>query len=152
MATKALAKDREKRYQTVKDLLIDLKNLCDELEFQAKLDRSVPPEFRSEAGAQSGQAAVAAPTVPVARSTLSAEYLISGIKQHKRGAALALPALAVAVAAAAYFYSLRSGGTTINSMAVLPFVNAGADPTQNIFRMGSQKVSSTASRNYPTCG
>ncbi|HYE66825.1 MAG TPA: serine/threonine-protein kinase, partial [Pyrinomonadaceae bacterium] len=126
--TKALAKDREKRYQTVKDLLIDLKNLRDELEFEAKLERSVPPDFRSEAGAQSGQAAVVAPTEPVARSTRSAEYLISGIKQHKRGAALALAALAVAVAAATYFYSLRGGGATINSMAVLPFVNASADP------------------------
>ncbi|MCA1852485.1 MAG: tetratricopeptide repeat protein, partial [Beggiatoa sp.] len=39
-----------------------------------------------------------------------------------------MAALAVAVAAAAYFYSLQGGGATINSMAVLPFVDAGTDP------------------------
>lgn len=128
ITTKALTKDREKRYQTVKDFLIDLKNLRDELEFEAKLERSVPPEGRSEAGVLSGQATVAAPTTQVARSTLSAESLIDGIKQHKRVAAPALAALAVAVATAAYFYSLRSSSATINSMAVLPFVNDGADP------------------------
>jgi eukaryotic-like serine/threonine-protein kinase len=122
---KALRKEREERYQTVNELLIDLKSLRDELAFEAKLERSVPPEFRGEAGARSGRTTVA---TPASRSTLSAEYLIRGIKRHGRGAALALAALAVAVAAAAYFYPSRGGGATINSMAVLPFVNTSADP------------------------
>jgi eukaryotic-like serine/threonine-protein kinase len=129
MVTKALAKDREKRYQTVKDLLIDLKNLRGELEFEAKLERSVPPELSSGAVTRdTGGQTVRAARADEAHPTSSAEYLISGIKQHKRVAALALTALAVAVAAAAYFYSSRSGGATIDSMAVLPFVNDGADP------------------------
>jgi hypothetical protein len=37
IVSKALAKDREERYQTAKDLLIDLKNLRLELEVEAKL-------------------------------------------------------------------------------------------------------------------
>src|SRR5262249_53162950 len=38
IVSKALRKDREARYQTVKDLLIDLKSLREELEFEAKLE------------------------------------------------------------------------------------------------------------------
>ena len=128
---KALCKDREGRYQVVKDLLIDLKSLRDELAFEAKLERSVPPELRVGGGATSDAARPAAPTgrVEAAHSTSSAEYIVTEIKRHKRGAALALAALAVAVAVATYyFYSLRGGGATINSMAVLPFANDGADP------------------------
>src|SRR5437763_265884 len=41
IVTKALRKDREERYQVVKDLWLDLKSLKQELEFQNKLDRSV---------------------------------------------------------------------------------------------------------------
>ena len=41
---KSLRKDREERYQVVKDLWLDLKALKQELEFQAKLDRPVPSE------------------------------------------------------------------------------------------------------------
>jgi serine/threonine protein kinase len=40
---KALRKDREERYQTSKDLLIDLKSLREELAFAQKLERSQPP-------------------------------------------------------------------------------------------------------------
>jgi len=40
IVTKALRKDREERYQVVKDLLLDLKSLKEEIDFEAKLDRS----------------------------------------------------------------------------------------------------------------
>jgi serine/threonine protein kinase len=40
IVTKALRKDREERYQVVKELLLDLKSLKEELDFRAKLDRS----------------------------------------------------------------------------------------------------------------
>jgi eukaryotic-like serine/threonine-protein kinase len=46
IVTKALRKDRDERYQTVKDMLLDLKNLRQELEFAAKLERSVAPNLR----------------------------------------------------------------------------------------------------------
>ncbi|HEX8921978.1 MAG TPA: bifunctional serine/threonine-protein kinase/formylglycine-generating enzyme family protein, partial [Pyrinomonadaceae bacterium] len=39
IVSKALCKDREERYQTAKDLLIDLKNLKQELDFETKLQR-----------------------------------------------------------------------------------------------------------------
>src|SRR4030095_3579139 len=47
IVTKALTKDREGRYQTAKDLLIDLRNLKRKLDVDAEIDRTVPPEFRA---------------------------------------------------------------------------------------------------------
>src|SRR4029453_10023397 len=44
IVTKALRKDIEQRYQTVNDLLIDLKSLRQRLEFEAELERSVRPD------------------------------------------------------------------------------------------------------------
>ena len=48
IVSKALRKDREERYQTLKDLLIDLKVLKDELSFAQKLQRSRPPSSSAE--------------------------------------------------------------------------------------------------------
>jgi len=93
---KALRKDKEERYQTVKDLLIDLRNLRKELELEAELERSVPPVSR---GAMSnGQAAVA-----TARSTSSAEYLVGELKRRKRGVAIVLAALLIGVTGLVYY-------------------------------------------------
>jgi serine/threonine protein kinase len=47
IVTKALCKDRNERYQTARDLWIDLKNLREELAFEAKLERSSPPELNA---------------------------------------------------------------------------------------------------------
>jgi formylglycine-generating enzyme required for sulfatase activity len=40
IVSKALRKDKEDRYQTVKDLVIDLRSLRDDLQFEARLERS----------------------------------------------------------------------------------------------------------------
>lgn len=109
---KALRKEKEERYQTVKDLLIDLRNLTKQLELKA--------EMATLSNRQSNAA--------IASSASSAEYIVTGIKRHRRVTALALVSLGIVVAAATYLYPLRSSGVTINSMAVLPFVNDGADP------------------------
>jgi serine/threonine protein kinase len=58
--SKALRKDREERYQTIKDLLIDLKILKEDLSFAQKLERSTPP--RTGAGLSTRRAATEAPT------------------------------------------------------------------------------------------
>ncbi len=46
IVAKALAKDRNERYQTAKDLLIDLRNLKRKLDLDAEIDRTVAPESR----------------------------------------------------------------------------------------------------------
>ena len=58
---KALAKDRDERYQTANDLFADLKNLREEVEFKSKLDRSSQAAGKSIH--VSGSSAVEAPDV-----------------------------------------------------------------------------------------
>src|SRR5215216_139744 len=48
IVTKALVKDRDARYQTITDLLSDLKRHKRRVDFEAGLDESVSPEFNSE--------------------------------------------------------------------------------------------------------
>ena len=59
---KALRKDREERYQTIKDLLINLKSFKEELSFARKLERSGPP--RESVGNTITPASTAAATDP----------------------------------------------------------------------------------------
>src|SRR5215204_2612779 len=105
IVTKTLRKDREERYQVVKDLWLDLKALKQELEFQDQLDRSVASES-DEVGtavmpAGEPTAALAEPRATVARSAVNniSESISLEIKRHKVGAALALIASALIVAA-----------------------------------------------------
>jgi len=90
---KALRKDREERYQTAKELLADLRALDEELEFDARIKRSMPPETNpcGRAALTDGRAATASlrheGTLPV--STF--RYLLSELRHHKsRAVALAL--------------------------------------------------------------
>jgi TolB-like protein/cytochrome c-type biogenesis protein CcmH/NrfG/predicted Ser/Thr protein kinase len=109
---KTLAKDQEERYQTVKDLLIDLKRLKHKLTFAAELERT------DQLGSASG----------VARSTVRAEMPTA------RGVALgtarrfwiaaAVVAAILTVAGVLYFRSAR----TLDSIAVLPLVDVSTDP------------------------
>src|SRR2546423_10582727 len=48
IVSKSLHKNPDDRYQTAKDLLIDLRSLRDELEFQYRLERSVPPRSKAD--------------------------------------------------------------------------------------------------------
>jgi serine/threonine-protein kinase len=132
---KSLAKDTDDRYQTAKDLLIDLRNLKRRLEVDAEIERTVPPELRSAtSGANAGATRAAsskslAHTGPVerARPTSSAEYIVNEITHHKRGATLALATLLVAAAGLLYFFG-RGNKAAIGSVAVLPFDNVSKDP------------------------
>src|SRR6266571_2327557 len=101
---KALRKDREERYQTIKDLLIDLRNLRKELELSAEMERSAPPI--SARAMSSGQSAAA-----TAHSASSAEYIVTEIKQHKRAAALILGTIIIVSAVGFYLLSRRSPAT-----------------------------------------
>jgi len=104
---KALRKDREERYQTIHDALVDLRELKRDLDISAGLERSTPPSsrsveiptviFDSSPSARSGIVAPASTTsVPTAHPTSSAEYIATGIKRNKTLVALlALAAIIV---------------------------------------------------------
>jgi eukaryotic-like serine/threonine-protein kinase len=107
--TKALRKDREERYQVVKDLLLDLKSLKEELDFQVKLDRSVSPSKTREATAaisemdnlQPRAAPSSSSEIKTAVSTIT-HSLSAEIRRHKTGAVLAVMAIVVATVVAAF--------------------------------------------------
>src|SRR5215471_4715645 len=129
IVAKALAKDPDERYQTAKDMLIDLRNLKRKLEVDAEIDRTISPDVRaaSTASGQSNLATASGTITPTAHPSVaqasSAEYVVTGIKQHKL-AAVAVVAVLI-VGAVALFLLLRGRGNTaaIQSIAVLPFEN-----------------------------
>ena len=103
IVTKALRKDREERYQVVKDLWLDLKALKQDLEFQDKLDRSGAAEADATGMMLAGEptANITGPRPTVSRSAIGniSESISIEIKRHKVGAALTVIALFLIVAA-----------------------------------------------------
>ena len=94
IVNKSLRKDREERYQVVKDLWLDLKALKQELEFQDKLDRSVASEGDGTAmmAPVEPTEALSGPRQTSPGSAISniSESISIEIKRHKVGAALVL--------------------------------------------------------------
>jgi serine/threonine protein kinase/Tfp pilus assembly protein PilF len=131
IVTKAIAKSQEERYQTAQDLLIDLRRLRQQREIDGELERSRSGDSlnRSAFAINSGQttAPATARDTQAARNASSAEYIATEIKQHKRGFALVMLAMVVIAAIVAAVLFFTTGGSRIDSLAVLPFVNAGDD-------------------------
>jgi eukaryotic-like serine/threonine-protein kinase len=133
---KALRKDCEERYQTTKDLLIDLKDAWAEQEFQNKLERAAAPRREKDQ-----TQIINATTTEAAHTTSSAEYIAGKIKNHKR--AFLAAALAVLLVAALgfgwWFYANRSAsndGKSINAIAVLPLKPIGAANRDEFYEVG----------------
>src|ERR1700752_26938 len=93
IVNKALRKDREERYQTIKELLTDLRRVKQRLEFETELERSVGPDSVTRSKI-SNPALTTTPErpVPTEEKTIShvssAEYIANGIKRHKIAAAV----------------------------------------------------------------
>jgi Tol biopolymer transport system component len=110
IVTKALRKDRDERYQTVKDLLIDLKGLKQDLELEARQalsSQTASSGSGNEARSSGDRATMAAQAAnvtdaAVARTTSSAEVIISEIRRHKLGALLILTTLIAVIAGMAF--------------------------------------------------
>jgi serine/threonine protein kinase/Tfp pilus assembly protein PilF len=153
MVSKGLRKDREMRYQTVKDLAVDLKILGEELDFKAKLSRSLTPDVSGEEAITTKDETAWMVTRPpesgsgeraATHTTSSAEYLIGEIKRHRRSISFMLAVMTLAIAALVY---LSRATDVVDSVAVLPFANVSTDPnaqdlsdniTQSIFNSLAQ--------------
>jgi serine/threonine protein kinase/tetratricopeptide (TPR) repeat protein len=129
IVVKCLAKDKDERYQTAKDLLIDLRNLKRRLDADAEIERTAAPEKFGVA--PSGGEACGVPTSPPkgtpSTRPSSAEYIVSGIKQHKLAAAIAGLVIIIGGVGLGLYLHARNTEVAIESIAVLPFVNASGN-------------------------
>ena len=144
---KALTKNRDERYQTLKDMLIDLKRLKRGLDIQEEISDESGQELSRQLLSSGGNAVTAASAVrgsaeqgkvsteqqapPASTKELSfpqtassAEYIVNGLKQHKR-IALIIVGVVVALFAAYHLYSMTR---PIDSIAVLPFQVVNPEP------------------------
>ena len=121
---KMLTKNRDERYQTSKDLLIDLKRLKQSLVTKAAIERSKSSD-KPDHATNAQRSGPSTQGTPGARQTSSAEYVVGQVKSNKRGLIISLACLFV-VGAAALIYAWRLKGiptateSEIKSLAVLP--------------------------------
>jgi serine/threonine protein kinase/tetratricopeptide (TPR) repeat protein len=109
IVTKALEKDRKLRYQRAADIRIDLARLKRDLDFGRSSDSA---SARAVSSASS-------PSIPAATPPP---------RSHRYMAVVAAAIVVIAVAAGLYFLRGKSHTNKVNSIAVLPFVNATANP------------------------
>ncbi|MDH3492150.1 MAG: protein kinase [Acidobacteriota bacterium] len=121
--SKTLRKDRNERYQTIKDLLIDLRDAKEDLKFQDKLDKTIQPN-RDEPDTQVFRATTAAEAQNTTASGINDSITIkkSGLGKAVIGILAILLVSAIGVG-----YWFFSSGNQINSIAVMPFVNETGD-------------------------
>lgn len=116
---KALSKDKEGRYQGIKDLLIDLRELKQELEFEAKLDRAAIPE-RTETRERGGAIRTGEVSVP---PTTSGMMFLGEIRRHKPGVFLTIAALVIVASAALLYFNRKPVLTDKDTILLADFVN-----------------------------
>jgi eukaryotic-like serine/threonine-protein kinase len=116
IVNKTLRKDREERYQTAKDLLIDLKDAKQSLELQNLMERSIVPN-KDENKTQ----ILKATTLDEINQTTTNQTVTGNSKTKYLAAGL----LTLLLAVGGFFgYKYLTPSTTqINSIAVLPFEN-----------------------------
>jgi TolB-like protein len=105
------------------------------LEVDAEIDRTGPPTLRSATSTSGDHGPQGTASVPVAATASagaapaasSAQYIISGIKQHKLAAAVAFIVLVIAGVGLAFYLHARKSEVAIESIAVLPFQNRSTE-------------------------
>jgi eukaryotic-like serine/threonine-protein kinase len=138
---RCLAKDPEQRYQDIKDVAIELKEVRRELQ-ERGFNTTVPPVAPASSEAQTvlnsdttrvqSQPRTTDSPVSGATRASSAEFIVSEIKRHKT-AALIGTALVLIIGIAATFgirsyLHARNTEIAVESIAVVPFMNQDQDP------------------------
>jgi serine/threonine protein kinase/tetratricopeptide (TPR) repeat protein len=135
--SKALRKDRQERYQSMSDLLSDLKNVQEELQIKSRLTSAAggaSPEklghLKTETliGAEAAQTIVDSPNDGIDVTTLSpTRSLLDRIKVNKRIAILVLIVLVAFAAAAVLYFNREPVLTEQDSILIADFDNTTGD-------------------------
>jgi serine/threonine protein kinase len=115
VVNKSLKKDRAQRYQTVKDMLGELRVIKQRFEVQIDSEESaLTKPLAAQAGSERA-ARGAIETGEIARTSRisSAQYLISEIRQHQAGVTTALLSLVLATTVIAAWYFKTNGGKSV---------------------------------------
>jgi TolB-like protein/Tfp pilus assembly protein PilF len=126
IVTKALRKNRHARYQTIKDMQLDLQSLKEELDFERKLELSGPPDSKTAARTvgqirEETVASAARPTFDERRPTRQ--------KALNKASLIAVAGLfIIGLGVGGYFYFKSAPSGAIRSIAVLPFANTSNNP------------------------
>ena len=126
---RCLEKEADERYQTIKDVGIELKNLrrgmsaAIEAPAGSKLSTN-PQRAASTSGDSSSSSSLGTHPISAALThSSSIEYLVAGIKRHKLAALLSIVVVAAAIAGFAAYRGTMNSAARIESIAVMPFVN-----------------------------
>jgi serine/threonine protein kinase len=133
IVAKMLRKNREERYQTMKGVLADLKDLKERQKLEERLERG--PPFESENATAILQATTGDANQPTAATQNS---LAQRLKQHKPFAAFVLTALLIIPATLGYYF-FRAGKTAAGGgrkFAVLPIKPINSANRDEIYEMG----------------
>ncbi|MDQ3666879.1 MAG: tetratricopeptide repeat-containing serine/threonine-protein kinase, partial [Acidobacteriota bacterium] len=129
IVNKALAKDREQRYQTAEDMLVDLKSLRHELEVGAEVERYRQPILSSESAATTSN-----------RQVTTSRFFPLGLTRSRILIFTALMGMLIIVGLASTLFFRQSSPpalqTEIKSLAVLPLENLSGDTSQDYFADG----------------
>jgi serine/threonine protein kinase/Tfp pilus assembly protein PilF len=122
---KCLAKDVEQRYQTVQQVAHDL-NVARNATLAAVGIRAT---HAGKAVVESARHRKAISTeVAKPRPTSGIDYLVNGVKGHRRSAIFATAVVVIMASVLGYYSYFAKSGDAIDSVAVLPFVNVNNDP------------------------
>ena len=132
--TKALRKAKDERYQTIKELITDLRRLRQKLEFEVELERSAAPDslIRSAIAAVPGAPTVSDKVPPTqtksAPTISSAEYIVTGIRRHKIAAAVIAGVIIIGIVAAFFYFKKSRPLTDKDTVLLADFVNTTGEP------------------------
>jgi len=123
---RCLAKDPNERYQSIREVAIELKELRRELEGTG-IDTTVSPSSGSQSeitstSSRAGESATHSQPSP-ATGASSAEYVVTGIKRHKLVIIISVLVLLAGVTGVVYYLRPRTADNAIKAIAVMPFVN-----------------------------
>src|SRR6266702_2953814 len=113
---RCLAKDPEDRYQTIKDVAIELRELRRDLAGATGIDTTVSPQFGvppSGGIVSPGQILPSEASTPSSQPPSSAEYIVSGIRQHTFALAVALMVLAAGAVGLGMYLHARNNEVAI---------------------------------------